>query len=94
MWSTSYPTHLPNCDVFELGGEREDTKELDLAEGRLHKLVVCCHGFTRDVVVAGNATQVGHLWEEKPTLQNKTVLSWEQKSVLFKLYNTQGKGLL
>lgn len=70
-----YPTHLPNCDVFELRGEGEDTEELDLAEGRLHKLVVRCHGFTRDVVVAGNATQVGHLWEREKSFTESEIIT-------------------
>ena len=54
-------THLSDSDVLELRGEREDSKEFDLAEGGLQQLVVRGNRVIRQVVVTGNATKVCHL---------------------------------
>ena len=54
-------THLPDGDVLELRGPREYSKQFYLTEGGLEQLVVGCHGFIGDVVVAGNSTKISDL---------------------------------
>ena len=54
-------SHLSDTDVLELRGERKHSKQLYLAEGGLEQLVIGLHGLAGQVVVAGNAPQVGHL---------------------------------
>ena len=44
--------------MLELGGQREDPEELDLAQRRLQQLVVGGHRLVGDVVVARDPTQL------------------------------------
>ena len=56
---------LSDCNVLELGREREYTEELNLTERGLEQLIICGHGLVGDVVVAGNATKVSHLGQQR-----------------------------
>ena len=53
--------YLSDGDVLKLGGEGEDSEELNLTEGWLHHLVVGGHCLVGQVVVRGNPTQLCHL---------------------------------
>ena len=53
--------YLSDGDVLKLGGEGEDSEELNLTEGGLHHLVVGGHCLVGQVVVRGNPTQLCHL---------------------------------
>lgn len=60
-----WTSYLSHGDVLELGGQREHAEEFNLTQGGLEQLIVSLYGLVGDVVVAGNAAQLGHLWREK-----------------------------
>lgn len=53
--------YLPDGDVPELRGQREDPEQFNFTQGGLKELVVSLHRLVGDVVVAGNAAQLCHL---------------------------------
>ena len=54
-------THLSNCDVFELRGERKHSKQFNLRECRFEQLIIGCHGIMSDVIMTCNATKISNL---------------------------------
>ena len=53
--------YLSDGDVFELGGEGEDSEQLNLTQCGFHHLVVGGHCLVGQVVVGRNPTQLRHL---------------------------------
>ena len=63
-------TDLSDRDVPEFPRQRKHPEQFYLAQCGLQQLVVRCHGFMCDVVVAGDTAKFCDLWKEKKSILN------------------------
>ena len=62
--------------------QREHSEQLDLTQGLFQQLIVGCHGFMGDVVVAGDTTQFRHLKMQDRILKHAvTKLCIQQENI-------------
>ena len=63
--------------------QREHSEQFDLTQGLFQQLVVGCHGFMGDVVVAGDTTQFCHLKMQDRILKQVTTKLYIQQENVF-----------